>query len=642
MTTPDWIFKRQQPGDTTRDPISGEFFATEAIRNSAEALVREGIQNSMDAGLDGETVRVRILLSGDTSSAEPANLTRLFRGLRDHLDARGNGLRDDARPDLSATCRFLVFEDFGTRGLEGDPEQWHKVEGRKNKFYAFFRAEGESDKTDNDRRGRWGVGKFVFPRASTGSTFFGLTVRGDDGRRLLLGRSILKSHDVAGARYVPDGYFGQGKELQGGRLVVPVEEPAFLDQFCTTFRLERARQPGLSLVVPWYDLEITPERLVDACIRDWFFSIMAGELVITVEAPSFSGVLDAGSLEEHVQGLDSGAELEPLLELSRFALSHLGRKPIVLGAADTDNAPKWHEAMLPEATASTLREQLDSEQPIAVRIPIRVRRKRAPLAESWLDIFLMRDSTADDGRPIFVREGVIVSDAKGGRARQYRSLVVIDHKPLAELLGDAENPSHTEWRADTANFKDKYTYGPGYLTFVKQSVSELVSRIQATENDAAPDLLIDLFSLPISEDMRRARPTGVPEPPGQGPEPGPDLVIPRKPKPYAVTRVQGGFTISPGETGSRTPAQLEITVAYDVRRGDPFKRYDPADFRLFVRPVVASEEPRGILKLDASGNRVVLKVTDPDFRFTVSGFDVHRDLIIRVVAHGDFNDNQAA
>ncbi len=41
-----WFFKKQRPGDTTREPIQGEFFSTEAISNTAEALVREGIQNS--------------------------------------------------------------------------------------------------------------------------------------------------------------------------------------------------------------------------------------------------------------------------------------------------------------------------------------------------------------------------------------------------------------------------------------------------------------------------------------------------------------------------------------------------------------------------------------------------------------------
>jgi hypothetical protein len=56
-----WSFRKMSRGETTRDPIIGEFFSTEAIENPAEALVREGIQNALDAKT-GQAIRVRIFL----------------------------------------------------------------------------------------------------------------------------------------------------------------------------------------------------------------------------------------------------------------------------------------------------------------------------------------------------------------------------------------------------------------------------------------------------------------------------------------------------------------------------------------------------------------------------------------------------
>ena len=43
-----WQFYAQQTTDPIRNPIAGEFFSTEAVGNVAEALVREGIQNTLE------------------------------------------------------------------------------------------------------------------------------------------------------------------------------------------------------------------------------------------------------------------------------------------------------------------------------------------------------------------------------------------------------------------------------------------------------------------------------------------------------------------------------------------------------------------------------------------------------------------
>lgn len=42
--TAQWHFNQPKPGDKNREPVLGKFFATEAISNAAEALIREGQQ----------------------------------------------------------------------------------------------------------------------------------------------------------------------------------------------------------------------------------------------------------------------------------------------------------------------------------------------------------------------------------------------------------------------------------------------------------------------------------------------------------------------------------------------------------------------------------------------------------------------
>ena len=56
---PQWRFREMQPGEINIDPIEGEFFTTEAIGSITDALVRESIQNSLDAAAGNEPVVVR-------------------------------------------------------------------------------------------------------------------------------------------------------------------------------------------------------------------------------------------------------------------------------------------------------------------------------------------------------------------------------------------------------------------------------------------------------------------------------------------------------------------------------------------------------------------------------------------------------
>ena len=154
-----WHFRPLAIGEKTREPIQGEFFSTEAIRNPTEALVREGIQNSLDAGTE-TPIKIRLFLSSGNNAVPASRVAPWLQGAWQHLHATGNGLREP--PSETSSCPFLVFEDFGTRGLQGDVNQAFDDSGAKNHFFYFFRAEGRSGKSELDR-GRWGIGKHRFP-----------------------------------------------------------------------------------------------------------------------------------------------------------------------------------------------------------------------------------------------------------------------------------------------------------------------------------------------------------------------------------------------------------------------------------------------------------------------------------------------
>jgi hypothetical protein len=95
----------------------------------------------------------------------------------------------------------MVIEDYGTRGLQGEVLQYDDLDDdiKKNDFFYFWRNIGRTKKELTDL-GRWGLGKTVFQAASRINTFFGLTVREDDGRAYLMGQSVLKIQQVDHSR----------------------------------------------------------------------------------------------------------------------------------------------------------------------------------------------------------------------------------------------------------------------------------------------------------------------------------------------------------------------------------------------------------------------------------------------------------
>lgn len=624
----NWHFCEQRPADPIRNPISGEFFSTEAVSNATEAIVREGIQNSLDARIDRTSGRaeVRIYLSETDSALPPAKISRWFSSLWPHIKAHRNGLRN--QPDPTKPCQFIYFEDFKTTGLTGDVSAHQVVNGAPNHFLNFFRAEGHSDKGEHDR-GSWGVGKTVFPRASRISTFFGLTVRDhDEGNGLLLGRSILRYHQVDGKSFKSDGYFGVRRDDD---LVEPCEEEATLDEFRRDFKLRRQHEPGLSIVVPWCDDDddnITPESVIHAVVHGFFYPILIGHLSVTIATPTTELVLNSNSILEQMRTRDS--QVLPLLELAEWAKTCTDTEFQHLLPPVADRAQNWSPDLVPDAVAQHVRQSFDQRHRVALRVPMTVHQKSNGPQRTFFDVFLER-SGDDRERPVFIRDELIIPGVKAQRLAQVRCLVIVEDKPLAALLRDAENPAHVEWSPKTGNFKDKYKFGPGAIKFVLESVATILKIVNQKERKPDPSITIDFFSLPAPPDDEDAIPVKrrkAKSKPGIDPPP-PISPIPRRPARFRIESLRGGFRIVSGDPDAPIPKRLDIRVAYDVRRGDPLSKYDPADFRLDKPPITWSADDDSAEVESAELGRMKVVVRKPRFRLDVTGFDLNRDLYVR-------------
>lgn len=625
---PDWRFRQMHPGEMNIDPIEAEFFSTEALGSLADAFVREAIQNSLDARREGEQLRIRIRFPAAETLPGPRS-ARYLMGLMEHFGASRSGV---ARPpSAEEPMEFLTIEDFGTRGLQGDPRQSEdeEIDGAsvRNDFYYFWRNIGRSRKEASEL-GRWGLGKTVFPAASRINAFFGFTVRSNDRRRLLMGQSVLKIHKLEGRRFYPYGYFGRFE----GEFAVPVDDPEFLDSFCRDFQLSRVDEPGFSAVVPYPDPELTPQAVVPSIVRHYFLPIIAGDLVVEVHHDGRIQRLDLQTLPGLLSEMtwEDAYRYRRLVELAQWGVG-LPRKEYVLLVAPPENsAPRWTNDFLAADAVPGLRDRLNEGGRVALTVPVWVKPAAGNAMLSHFDVYLERDEALEGSDEHFVRDGITIAGVRTSLQKGMRAFVLVHDRPLSQLLGDSENPAHTEWQERSPKFRDSYRHGASTLRYVKNAPREVVRILTRPAEGRDLKLLQHLFSveMPTEETVRDPKKQHQDKPGDDATAAVEEMETMGRDRFFHLQKLRGGFRLTGNGNVAAMPQRVMVSMAYEVRRGNPFAQYQAPDFEIDKPPIQVSASAAEVIQRQK--NVLVVQIGKPDFQVTVKGFDVRRDIRVRI------------
>jgi hypothetical protein len=629
-----WHFARHPQGMILVQP-HGEAHFSEKNNDwdPGEVLVRECIQNSLDARHASDQVSVSFKVRSRALTVEKARFW--FGSLWPHLRCKECAIQGiEAEPPAGD---FVVVEDFGTRGLEGDVEQFD-LSKPDNRFFAFFRAEGLSgNRPDGQTGGSWGIGKSVFNRSSRIRTFLALTARRSEGDVALIGKSLQRCHASPHGDYRGDyqgiGQFGI-KASPSDYKVFPGTDEATIQRFVKDFELSRSieganRVPGLSVVIPYADPAITAEGIAKIVIREYFHPIIAGRLSVRVSgyfgARQTTVDLDRETIMGHAK--DFGPpELTRVLSLAEWSLSDGPKQALQLGAPSAAERPEWSDDLLglDSPKFKELAEQFSRGERVAVRVPLHVTEKGERPQPASFTVYMQRDLDEVGYKPIYVRGNIVVPNVRKQRSENQFALVVIDEGPLAIMLRAAEPPAHTHWEDETGNCKGWYEYGTPTIDFVVQAPKYLMTALNNAPTDADVDVWADLCPSPLEAGERDAggrRKKGKTRTPPPIEPPTPRL------KQFRTDQVEGGFSViraNPEQT--EWPEALDLQVAYDTSRGNPFKKYHPADFDLSKLEVVAT----GLEVTRREGNRLRFTPVSDDFKLEVTGFDTNRDLVVKV------------
>lgn len=475
---PTWVFDFP----TASGSQSGGSAAEYGFSGRIDTLVRETIQNSMDAVLDPDQpveVTYRLIeLSGEKLDDFKASIG--WERLAEHLESvpeerGGEGIlqalkklrngRDIEDADGSVTftsdpvIRILVIEDRNTKGLEGNEERRSAEE--RNPYRSLVFDELYSDKYNSSAGGSFGLGKVVLWAFSELNTVFFSSVPASppdeqSGLRLVA-RASLPAHWTDADEFTGKGWFGLEREARHGlkRAHSVWGESASRNADCV-YCPRGDHEYGTSIAIvgfsePGYgdrSLDVLGKEIASSILESFWPAMIMDQLQARVLIES-NGELRS---DVHVNPARS-SDLAPVCELyNRFTAGMLSNVERLDQAGDC--GLRYVKLDVPERMSpeDETHEAFSVDQPILVQ--------------------LLNEATANDAirdRVFrFRKQGMLIGRAQGSNlsitARPYVAILPVGlaadgsdrHEQAEKFLRDAEPPAHDRWSHDTKALKAHY------------------------------------------------------------------------------------------------------------------------------------------------------------------------------------------
>jgi len=627
-----WIIPELGPNETRQQSKLDRFFDHQT---KAQALVRESIQNSLDAGIS-EDKAVEIKFSFHKLSKDI--LKKYFKGknhdIEKHLNSCGISI-----PLKSLRC--LVIEDFNTEGLTGSIDNMEYDDNDNpvsGNFIGFWWSEGLSDKRKGSG-GSHGVGKITLSTSSNINTFFAYTVRKDEPKKLLIGYSQLKYHSFD--RHQFKGYARYGK-MDEKEQIWPYgegEDSKIIEKAQNDFNLNRINQSGLSVIIPGIDVEIDFKAIIQSVVKEFYIPLMRGQLKVEVSDLTQHLKVEANNIistaEKYLKDpkdkelIKSAQEMLRLLESKMFYPKH-----------DTDLGKVRGREILPEdfteEDLKTMQSYYSFGKMVGVTIPIKlnIQNKKSgkeELKNSRFHIFIQNNEDLKLKRSTnYIRDKLLINNEGAGTIKPFSvAFLYVNENELSDFLKYAEDPGHERWV-----YKTLYENGninsenDTPLRLIKSSISDFYNVLAGVGEDQIVDnVLPEIFNVPEKKAGGKKGFTS--------PYPDPDPKT-KSFSPFVISKLNGGFKVRQSNDIKQLLDEELITIPFNIMietgyykiTGGGVNKYNTLDFDLSNKNQfeVIYENTKSITQKE---NKLIVEVEDDNFSITVIGFDENRDLEIK-------------
>lgn len=615
----EWQFRTLNPNDTSGTSTSEDNFAQEE-RTSAEILMRECIQNPLDARNGAEHVEVHFRWGHVPASSFFAK--DVFTA---HLGQQLVNGKVVALGTFPAEIPVLMIEDFGTTGLIGTYED-SSVEGAGENWNAFWFREGEGVKPTKANGGA-GQGKLTMFVASGYRTVLAMTKR-TDGKRLFFGSCRFRRNYLVGKeRYAREARFGSTSDPM--KLSLPIANPDVLDQYVKDLHLLRGERLGTSFIIPQPSDEITKEALQAAVVNEFYFPILRGRLTVYINDKEISATTIAGIADELADSLRLSATMR--IFMNEICAKHLqGPERIQISDAWGNDA-KLQDDHAPGVDAKSVKAEFEAGKIISTRFPVKVSSVKGGIQTGHMRVYVQGGESVLESEELFVRQDLSVDKEKSLRASKRlvpaRALVLIDDEVLSQYLAAAEEPTHREWNGSRPKLNQEYRNVGKPLRLVRSAASRLVEYLSpAGARDSAALALffpaLDVADVGKQSSAKTKAPDGTTKIVKEIPPP-------RKRKMELIALNDGArVRVAKDVEIDELPLNCELELAYGTEFGNSFEQWDAADFFLNEKDHI--KQQTGVTDLKLDGNRLLFNVESPEATLVVGGFDQKRQLDMKL------------
>jgi hypothetical protein len=607
----NWMFSLLDKGSKNRDPMNEAFFDDSDTLTDVYSLVRESVQNSLDARVD-EDLPVRVRFSLQSFCPIEPKYEKYFSGLGTHVE-RVLGADAASKLNLLAS-RALIIEDFNTSGLSGSTRNEIPSDSDKDNsnFFYFVHAEGSTNKSEG-KKGKWGVGKVVYPKVSEIRAFFLYSTRLTHNQKssVALGQSILRSHQIGDQGFQPDGWFAS-YESQEGYFELKAEEAT---QLHNDWDLTRHEQLGLSLVVPFLQDEIRADSLLSAVVREYFMAIVLGDLVCEIsQEDGTTEVVDAESIRSAVDLINfkKDKEKNDFLRVLELSLALKSGDAAKYSSEEVHFGEEGSGIVVPEQVRNEIIAKFNAGEIVHLSVPVVVPApNNAPAVLSSFSV-VFRSHDDREQAVTFSREGILVPGLRSEISRESALLVHIDSGPLGNLLGLAEGPAHTNWDAKNRKFRDAFpstSNASRVISFVRTKPNSFVRSLSSIDEKVEDSLLARFFETShFGEGKLKSK------------KPDPDVLT--KEVKINLSLIDGGFRLSSASKVALPKDKFRVTLAYGVSKGNAFSKWNNADFEVSEMEV----ESKNLSIVSSNGNVLDFIANSSEFSISIKGFDKLRNL----------------